>query len=96
MIKESFPIPHKITVNASNNPNFLTILDSYSTRQTLAQTSLNSLQEYDGSNKDMTIEYLDHIEMVAEKTGIDPLEVGITKLRISPRQHKCHMKKKVI
>ena len=43
--------------------------------------TLNSIQEYDGSNKDGTIPWLDHIEMVVEKTGIDPLEVGISRLK---------------
>ena len=43
--------------------------------------TLNSIQEYDGTNKDATILWLDHIKMVAEKTGIDPLEVGISKLK---------------
>ena len=27
------------------------------------------------------IHWLDHIEMVVEKTGIDPLKVGISKLK---------------
>ena len=43
--------------------------------------SLNSIQEYSQSNKDTTMQWLDHIEMVVEKTGIDPLEVGISKLK---------------
>ena len=64
-----------------NNPNFLHVLDSYSSKQALTQMTLNSIQEYDGSNKDAMIPWLDHIEMVAGKTGIDPLEVGINKLK---------------
>ena len=71
VIKEGFPIPH----------NFLTILDSYSTWQALAQTSLSSLQEYDRSNKNITIQQFDHIKTAAEKTGMDPLEVRIIKLK---------------
>ena len=67
--------------NGSTDPNFLNILDSYSTRQPLAQTSLNSLQGYDRSNKDITTQWLDHFKMVAEKTGKDPLEVGISTLK---------------
>ena len=43
--------------------------------------SLKSIQEYNGSNKDATIQWLDHIEMVAQKYGIDPLETGISKLK---------------
>ena len=34
-----------------------------------------------GATKDITIQWLDHIKMVDEKTGIDPLEVGISKLK---------------
>ena len=66
--------------NDSDNTKNLTILYSYSTRQALAQTSLNFVQEYNGNNKNMTIQWLYHIKMVVEKTGIDPLEVGIKKL----------------
>ena len=65
--------------NNDNNTNFLTALEGYSTRQALAQTSLNSIQEYDGSNREVTIPWSDHIELVAEKTAIDHLEVGISK-----------------
>ena len=39
------------------------------------------MPEYDGSNKAAAILWLDHIEMVVENTGIDPLEVGISKLK---------------
>ena len=64
-----------------NNTNILHVLDSYSSKQALSQMTLNSIQEYDGNNKDATILWLDHIEMIVEKTGLDPLEVGISKLK---------------
>ena len=64
-----------------NSPNFLNLLDSYSSGQAIIQTTLNSIPEYDGSNKAATIPWSDHIEMVAENTGINPLEVGISKLQ---------------
>ena len=67
--------------NNENNPDFLYVLDGYSTKQALTQMSLNSIQEYDGRNKDAMIPWLDHIKMVVEKYGIDPLEVGISKLK---------------
>ena len=67
--------------NNDNNTSFLTALEGYSTRQVLAQTLLNSIQEYDGSDRKATILWLDHIELVAKGMGIDPLEVGISKLR---------------
>ena len=64
-----------------NDPNFLHVLDSYSSKQVLTQMALNSIQEYNVTNKDATILWLDHMEMVGEKTGIDPLEVGIGKFK---------------
>ena len=39
------------------------------------------IQEYDGSDREAIIPQLDHIELVAKKTCIDPLEVGIIKLK---------------
>ena len=64
-----------------NNPNFLHVLDSYSSKQAITQTTLNSILKYDGSNKDATIPWLDHIKMVVENTGRNPLKVGISKLK---------------
>ena len=43
--------------------------------------SLNSIKEYDGSDREASILWLDHIELVAEKMGIDLLEVAISKLQ---------------
>ena len=62
-----------------NSTNSLHVLDSYSSKQAITQTTLNSIPEYDGSKKAATILWLDQIKMVAENTGIDPLEVGIGK-----------------
>ena len=42
---------------------------------------LNALQEYEGSDRESTIPWLDQVELVAERTGIDPLEGGISKLK---------------
>ena len=64
-----------------NSPNFLHVLGNFSSKQTITQTTLNCIPEYDGSNKAATILWLDHIEMVAENTGINPLEVGISILK---------------
>ena len=63
------------------NPNFLHVLDNYSSKQTITQMTLNVIPEYNGSDKAATILWLDHIEMVAENIGIDPLKVGISKLK---------------
>ena len=35
--------------------------------------SLNLIKEYDRSDREMNILWVDHIKLVAEKTGIDPL-----------------------
>ena len=67
--------------NNTNNPTFLHVLDSYSSKQVITQTTLNVIPEYDGTDKAATLPWLDHIEMVAENTGIDPLKVGISKLK---------------
>ena len=64
-----------------NNPDYLHVLHSYSSKQALTQMTLNSIQEYDGTNKDAMILWLDHIEMVAHNTGTDTLEVRISKLK---------------
>ena len=43
--------------------------------------SLYLIKEYDISDREATIPLLDHIELVAEKMGIDPLKMGISKLQ---------------
>ena len=50
----------------------------FSAKQALAQFTLNALQEVDGGNKDLTLSWLDQVELVAERTGFDPLEVRIS------------------
>ena len=67
--------------NDDNYTNFLSALEGYSTRQALAQTLLNLIQEYDRSDREPTFPWLDHIELVAKKTGVDPLKVEIGKLK---------------
>ena len=49
--------------------------------QPLTQTALGSIQEFDGNNKVATMPWLDQVELVAERTGNDPVEVGISKLK---------------
>ena len=62
-----------------NNSNFFPGFKDYSARQMPAQWLLNLIKEYNGSDKEATIPWLDHVELVAEKMGIDPLEVAIIK-----------------
>ena len=42
---------------------------------------INLIQEFDGTNLEATIPWLDHIEGVAKKTGLDPVEIGMCKLK---------------
>ena len=56
-------------------------LESFSAEQALAQSTLNAIQEFDGSDRESTLIWLYQVELVAERTGFDPLEVGISKLK---------------
>ena len=47
----------------------------------MAQAALRSIQEFDGNDKVATIPWLDPVELVAERTGNDPVEVGIIRLK---------------
>ena len=40
----------------------------------------NSILEFNGTDREATIPWLDHIEAVAKKTGSGPLEIGMSKL----------------
>ena len=65
----------------NNHLSVLKALENYSTKQALTQSTLNSLQEYDRSDREATIPWLDQVELVGERTGLDPLEAGISKLK---------------
>ena len=45
------------------------------------QMAMNSIQEFDGTDRDATIPWLDHIEAISRKTGFNPLEIGMSKLK---------------
>ena len=45
------------------------------------QMVMNSIQEFDGTNWEATIPWLDHIEAIAKKMSFNPLEIGISKLK---------------
>ena len=47
----------------------------------MTPSTLNALQEYNGSNIEATTPWLDQVELIAENTGIDPLEIAISKLK---------------
>ena len=48
--------------------------------QPLAQAALRSIQEFNGNDKAATIPWLDQVQLVAERTANNPVEVGISKL----------------
>ena len=59
----------------------LNALEKFSAKYALAQSTLNSIQEFDSSDREAPIPWLGQVELVAERTGIEPLEVGISKQR---------------
>ena len=60
--------------------NIVNALDSYYSRQVLTQMAMNLMQEFNGTNPEATIPWLDHIEDVTKKTGFKPVEIGMNKL----------------
>ena len=49
--------------------------------QPLAQALLVSIQEFDRKYKATTIPWLDQVELMVERAGNDPVQVGISKLK---------------
>ena len=49
--------------------------------QPLAQAALGSIKDFEGNDKAATIPWLDQVELVVERTGNDPVEVGTSKLK---------------
>ena len=60
--------------------NLICALEGYSSWQVLMQSMMNSIQEFDGTDMEAIIPWLDHIKAIAKKLGFDPLEVGMSKL----------------
>ena len=62
----------------------LNALENFSAKismQLLAQAVLGSIQEFDGKDKATTKPWHDQGKLVVDRTGNDPVEVGIIKLR---------------
>ena len=59
----------------------INVLEGYSSQQVLLQMVMNSIQEFEGTNLEATIPWLDHIEAIAKKMAFDPLEIGISNLK---------------
>ena len=47
----------------------------------LVKAALGAIQEFNGNDKVATIPWLDQVELVAERTGNDPIEVGISEFK---------------
>ena len=43
--------------------------------------AMNSIQEFNGTGREAAIPWLDHVKAIARKTGFDPLEIGMSKLK---------------
>ena len=70
--------------NHNNDPTstVLIALENFTAKvsvQPLAHAALWPIQEFDGNNKAATIPWLEQVELVAERTGNDLVEVGISK-----------------
>ena len=76
--KYSQTLPH--TYNDSGIV-VINVLEAFSAKQALEQYMLNTIQEFNGSDGESTLTWLDQVELVAERTGFDLLEVGISKLK---------------
>ena len=61
--------------------NIINASEVYSSWQVLMQMAMNSIQELDGTDREATVPWLDHIEAIARKMGFDPLEIGMSKLK---------------
>ena len=61
--------------------NLMSALEDYSSQQVLMQLTMNSAQEFDGTDREATTPWLDHIEAITRKTGFNLLEVGMSKLK---------------
>ena len=61
--------------------NLIGALEGYSSWQVLMQTAMNSIQEFNGTNREATIPWLDHVKAIAKKTGFNPLEVSVNRLK---------------
>ena len=46
------------------------------------QMAINSIQEFDGMDREAAMPWLDHIEAIARKKSSDPLEIGMSMLKV--------------
>ena len=73
-----------------NSPNFLNVLDSYSSKQAIPRQLLTPYLSMMEVPELLQSHGWDHIEMVAENTSVDPLEVSISKLKLNYKNYCLH------
>ena len=61
--------------------NIINALEGYSSQQVLTQVAMNSILAFDGTDREATIPWLDHIEAFTRKMGFNPLEKVMSKLK---------------
>ena len=61
--------------------NIMSVLEGYSLWQVLMQLMMNPIQEFDGTDREATILWLDNIKAIARKMCFNPLEVHMSKLK---------------
>ena len=49
--------------------------------QPMAQLALGSIPDFNSKDKTVTIPWLDQVEQVTERTGNNPVEVGMSKVK---------------
>ena len=59
----------------------ISALQGYSSQQVLMHMVMNSIQEFNDTDREATTPWLDHVKAVARKKGFDPLEIGMSKLK---------------
>ena len=61
--------------------NIINAFQGYPSWQVLTQMVVNSIQEFNDTDREATLLWLDHVKAVARKTGLEPLEIGMSKLK---------------
>ena len=61
-------------------------------RQPLVTASMSAIKEFDVTNKCSTIPWLDQVELVAERSNTNPIEIGIRKLVSIPLRNMITIK----
>ena len=61
-------------------------------RQPFVTAALSTIKEFDGTDKSSTIPWLNQVDLVAEKSSTNPIEIGISKLVGIPLRNMINIK----